>query len=194
MFLSRGIFLLALCACARVGPYVWVDEYPEPPEQDPGDYQIAPGDLLSIRVYGQDAMSARERVRQDGKVTLPLLGDVQAAGLPTSVLADQVKTRLKGYLATPTVSVAVEETKGLAVPVLGEVTRPGQYTLDKGAGVLEALAIAGGLTEFAHRDRVFVLRKLPNPARIRLTFESLSRGIGKASTLRLHPGDAVVVE
>ena len=96
-------------------------------------------------------MSARERVRQDGKVSLPLVGDVQAAGLASSMLAEQVKTRLKGYLATPVVSVTVEETRGLSVPVLGEVSRPGQYTLEKGSGVLEALAAAGGFTDFAHR-------------------------------------------
>jgi polysaccharide export outer membrane protein len=186
--------IVGLGSCSTVGPYVWVDDYPEPPEHNPGDYQIAPGDLLAIRVYGQDSMSARERVRQDGKVSLPLLGDVQAAGLPTSALAEHVKARLKGYLATPVVSVTVEETKGLSLAVLGEVARPGQYTLEKGSGVLEALAAAGGLTDFSHRDRIFVLRKLPNPARIRLTFEALSRGIGRANTLRLQPADAVVVE
>jgi polysaccharide export outer membrane protein len=191
----RFLPLLALlCSCASVGPYVWADQYAEPSEQNPGEYQIAPGDLVAIRVYGQDAMSARERVRQDGKVSLPLVGDVQAAGLASTMLAEQVKTRLKGYLATPVVSVTVEETRGLSVPVLGEVAHPGQYTLEKGSGVLEALAAAGGFTDFAHRDRIFVLRKVPNPARIRFTFEALSRGLGRGSTLRLHPSDAVVVE
>src|SRR5438552_15753197 len=98
MFARRCLLplLLLLCSCATVGPYVWVDAYAEPPEQNPGDYQIAPGDLLAIRVYGQDSMSARERVRQDGKVSLPLVGDVQAAGLASSLLAGQVKARLKG--------------------------------------------------------------------------------------------------
>lgn len=186
--------LVALCSCASVGPYVWVDDYAEPAEANPGEYQIAPGDLLSIRVYGHDPLSGRERVRQDGKISLPLVGDVVAAGLAPSALGDQIKARFKEFLATPAVSVAVEEMKALSVAVLGEVARPGHYTMERGAGVLEALAAAGGLTDFSHRDRIFVVRKLPNPARIRLTFEAVSRGIGRAGTLRLQQADSVVIE
>src|SRR5205823_5925411 len=152
---------------------------------DPGDYHIATGDLLFIRVYNQDAMSARDRVRQDGKVSLPLLGEVQAAGLTPRLLDEQLKARLKEFLATPVVSVSVEETRGVSVSVVGEVSRPGQYTLERGAGVLEALAAAGGFTDFAHRDRIFVLRKRPVLNRIRFTFEVLSRGLGKATTFRV---------
>jgi polysaccharide export outer membrane protein len=184
----------AFSACSSPGRYVWVDEYAEPAEPAPGEYQISPGDLLFVRVYGQDAMSAHERVRQDGRVSLPLVGDVQAAGLTPSALAAQVKVRLKEFLGAPAVSVAVEETRALSIAVVGEVARPGQYPLEKGAGVLEAIAAAGGLTDFSHRDRIFVLRKLPNPARIRLTFEALSRGIGRASALKLHHADSIVVE
>jgi polysaccharide export outer membrane protein len=88
----------------------------------------------------------------------------------------------------------VEETRPLTVPVLGEVAHPGQYALERGAGVLEALAAGGGLTEFAHRDRIFVLRRHPVQVRIRSTFEALSRGQGRAAAFRLESGDVVVVE
>jgi polysaccharide biosynthesis/export protein len=183
-----------MCSCAPVGRYVWVDEYAEPPQVGPGDYQIGPGDLLAIRVYGHDAISTRERVRQDGKISVPLLGDVQAAGLSPGKLGEDLKSRLKDFLSAPFVTVGVEEIRPLAVPVLGEVNRPGQYTLEKGSGVLEALAAAGGLTDMAHRDRIFVLRKNPSAVRIRLSFEALSRGQGRASAFRLQPADSVVVE
>src|SRR5256885_2432906 len=86
----------------------------------------------------------RSRVRQDGKVSVPLVHDVQAAGLSPSMLAEQIQTRLKEYLNVPRVTVAVEEIRPLTVPVVGEVSHPGQYNLDKGGGVIEALAAAGG--------------------------------------------------
>jgi polysaccharide export outer membrane protein len=184
--------LAALVSCAHVGSYVWVDDYALPADGD--DYLIAPGDLLSVLVYRQEGMSVRERVRQDGKVSLPLLRDVQAAGLSPSTLAEQIQARLKDYINVPVVTVSVAETRPLAVPVLGEVGHPGQYTLEKGAGILDALAAAGGFTEFAHRDRIFVLRRQPALVRIRSTFEALSRGQGRAIAFRLQSGDAVVVE
>jgi polysaccharide export outer membrane protein len=187
--------LVALVSCAQVGPYVWVDDYAPPADGEAGeDYRIAPGDVLSVLVYRQEGMSARERVRQDGKVSLPLLRDVHAAGLSASMLAEQIQERLKEYINVPVVTVAVEETRPLAVPVLGEVAHPGQYALEKGAGVLDALAAAGGLTDFASRDRIFVLRRMPALVRIRSTFEALSRGQGRAIAFRLRPGDVVVVE
>ena len=191
------IALAAIC-CSSVGPYVWVDDYKPPPPEAPPDpeYQIAPGDMLAVRVYQQDALSTRERVRPDGKVSLPLLHDVQVAGLSPEAVAKQIQDRLKegGFLNVPSVNVTVEEMKPVAVPVLGEVTHPGQYNLDKSSGVLEALAAAGGFTDFAHRDRIFVLRRQAQLTRIRFTFESLSRGRGRASEFRLQTGDAVVVE
>jgi polysaccharide biosynthesis/export protein len=187
-------FALAV-SCAQIGPYVWMDDYTPPGDGNvAGDYRIVAGDLLAVQVYREEGLSARERVRQDGKVSVPLLGDVQAAGLSPSDLAQEIQSRLKAYINVPVVTVAVEETRPLIVPVLGEVTTPGQYTLERGAGVLEALAAAGGFTEFAHRDRIFVLRRQPTLVRIRSTFEALSRGRGKASGFRLQPGDAVVVE
>ena len=188
----RSLGLAALVSCAGVGPYVWVDDYA--PLAEANDYRIAPGDVLSVVVYRQEGMSTHERVREDGKISLPLIRDVQAAGLSTSELSEQIQTRLKNFINAPAVTVGVVETRPLVVPVLGEVVRPGQYTLEKGAGVLDALAAAGGFTEFAHRDRIFVLRRPSKLTRIRSTFEALSRGQGLAAAFRLQAGDVVVVE
>jgi polysaccharide export outer membrane protein len=190
-----SLSVAATVSCARVGPYVWVDDYAPPAQVETGgDYQIATGDLLAVLVYHEEGMSTHARVRQDGKVSVPLLHDVQAAGLTPGMLAEQIQVRLKAYINVPRVTVVVEETRPLTVPVLGEVAHPGQYLLERGAGVLEALAAGGGLTEFAHRDRIFVLRRHPTPVRIRSTFEALSRGQGRATAFRLQAGDVVVVE
>jgi polysaccharide biosynthesis/export protein len=94
----------------------------------------------------------------------------------------------------PRVMVVLEETKPLAVAVMGEVVHAGMYTLIPGAGVAEALASAGGLTEFAHRDRIFVVRRTPQLVRIRFTYSALVGGSGKAPTFRLQNGDVVVTE
>jgi polysaccharide export outer membrane protein len=184
-----------LLSCAPVGPYVWADDYLASAEKEPGSgYRIGVGDLISVRVFGHEGISARERVREDGKVSFPFLRDVQAAGFAPQGLAEQIQARLKDYINAPVVTVAVEETRPLTIPVLGEVVRPGQYTLERGAGMLDALASAGGLTDFAHRDRIFVVRRQSAVVRIRSTFAALSTGQGRAAMLRLQPGDCVVVE
>ena len=183
--LDFGLLLAAATACAPTGPYVWADDYIAAVEkQPPKVYQIAVGDLVAVRVFGHEDLSVRERVREDGKISLPILKDVDAAGFAPQALGEQVRARLKDYVNAPVVTVTLEESRPLIVPVLGEVTRAGQYTLEKGSGVLEALASAGGLTDYAHRDRIFILRRQSPPVRIRTTFSGLSQGQGRASVLR----------
>jgi len=199
--LSRGLAVVALlcgvaCGHSR-GAYVWADKLPREPAPEPG-YRIAPGDVLAVRVWNQEAMSTpRVRVRNDGVVTLPLLHDVPVAGLTPPDLARQLETKLKTYVVNPVVTVAVEEIRAVQVAILGEVGRPGQYDLDRDAGVLHALAAAGGLTHFADPDRIFVLRSGPGGtggARVRFTYDALVRGSGPSATYRLRPGDVIVVE
>lgn len=161
------------------------------------EYVIAAGDSLQVRVFQQDSMSARVKVRGDGKVSLPLLGDVPAAGKSTAALATELQVRLKDFINNPVVTVSLEETRPVTVSVLGEVGRAGVVTLEQNSGVLQALAAAGGLNDFAHRDGIFVLRKVagqPAPRRIRFTWEALTRGEGAAARFTLQPGDVVVAE
>jgi polysaccharide export outer membrane protein len=191
-------FALALAllagACAH-DEYVWVADFPRSAPPQVGEYVVAPGDVLSIRVWNQDGMSGKVRVRSDGKISLPFLNDVMAAGYKPDVLAQQIQVRVKDFLTTPVVTVSLEEVKPLTVSVLGEVSKAGQYGLEPGAGVLNALATAGGLTDYAHRDRVFVLRDVGGkPARIRFDYRELAQAQGPAAAFRLQSGDVVVVE
>src|SRR5262245_59166662 len=112
--------LACAVSCADLGKYVWVEDY-TPPPMSAGTYVIQPSDMLNIRVYNQPEMSARERVRPDGKITLPFLYDVQAAGLKPNDLAQELETRLKEFLVNPRVTVTVEEAKQLSISVVGEV-------------------------------------------------------------------------
>lgn len=164
---------------------------------DVTEYVIASGDVLQVRVFQQDAMSARVKVRADGKVSLPLVNDVPAAGKSPGVLAQELQVRLKDFINNPVVTVSLEETRPVTVSVLGEVPRAGVVTIEAGSGVLQALAAAGGLTDFAHRDGIFVLRKTPGqaaPKRIRFRWEQLTQGEGPAAKFVLVPGDVVVAE
>lgn len=186
-----------LGACATAGSaYVPVNDYGEAPEapQSVSGYVMQPGDLIQVRVFNQPDMSARVRVREDGKISIPFLNDVSAIGLTPNGLALQLQTRLKEFINAPIVTVSLEEPHPFSISVIGEVNKPGVYALQPGAGVLQALAAAGGLTQYASKDRIFVVRDAPARARIRFEFDQLTRAEGKAATFRLRVGDVVVVE
>ncbi len=187
------------CSASRGGAFVWVDEVPLgelPAPSSSQNYVFRPGDVLQVRVFGQDGMSARTRIRPDGNITLPFLNDVQAAGYTPTELGRQIQDRLRKFVNEPVVTVSLEETQALQVPVIGEVERPGTYVVREGSGVLELLAQAGSLTEFARRDGIYVHRR--NEAgelvRIRFKYDDLVRGRGNADRFRLQSGDVMVVE
>jgi polysaccharide export outer membrane protein len=186
--------LLALAACATTGSYTWVQDYPDPPPVPDSGIVLVPGDVITIRVYKEPDMSTKTRVRNDGKVSLPFLNDVDAAGMTPVMLAASLQKRLKEYMNVPNVTVSLDDPRPNTIPVTGEVTKPGIFALDPGAGVVAALAAAGGLSPFASSDRIFVLRQLPAPARIRFSYRDLQNGEKKAVSFQLRQGDAVVVE
>jgi polysaccharide export outer membrane protein len=192
---------LSSAACGHPHPYLWVDAVPRNMNATETTYLIAPGDVIGVRVFNQEASSVeRARVREDGRIAIPFLNDVEVAGMEPVDLARRLEVRLKEFVVAPVVTVIVHERRPLRVSVLGRVTRPGVYDLDRGAGVLHALAAAGGLTPFAHDDGVFVLRSGywadgdPAPARIRFRYGDLAAGKAPASAFALLAGDVVVVE
>jgi polysaccharide biosynthesis/export protein len=196
MLCARVLLLpvLALLGCASTtGLYVWVDDYKEPPAVPEKSTVLVAGDVITIRVFNQPDMSTKTRVRNDGKVSMPFLNDVDAAGLTPVALAKQMQLRLKEYINTPVVTISLDDPRPYVIPVTGEVAKPGVFPLDPGAGVLAALASAGGLTPFASQDRIFVIRPQP-PARIRFTYTALQNGEAKSIQFQLRQGDAVVVE
>jgi polysaccharide export outer membrane protein len=183
-----------LLASAQSAPFVWVDQVQDLGQSPTGEYTIGIGDLLSIQVWDQEKISARTRVRSDGRISLPFVNDIQAAGKVPVRLASEIESGLRSVILNPRVTVVVEESKPLSISVLGEVLKPGLQTLDVGAGVAQALAAAGGLNAFAHKDRIFVLRSGPTAPRIRFKYEALIGAVGRAPLFRLRSGDVVVVE
>jgi len=184
---------LAAAGCANLGPYVWVDELAETAPPAGGEYTLAPGDSIFVRVFNQDNISGRTRIRPDGRITVPFVNDVPAAGRTPEQLASTLESLLRSYIKQPVVTVSLEEVGPTHLSVLGEVARPGAYQVERGQGILRALAAAGGLTEFAHKDRIFVLRSGPQQ-RIRFSFDALSVPNSPAARFRLQDQDVVVVQ
>lgn len=190
------VLALAASACRSSGAYVKIDDYKAPVEAPAQAYVIRPGDVLQVKVLGQESVSARAKVRPDGKISLPLLGDVAAAGMTPPELALQIQERLAKFIVSPSVSVSLEEPRALMISVLGEVSKVGSYPLEQGSGLMEAIAAAGGLTPYAASDRIIIIRREPsgNRVRIRFDYEALTQLRGAAATFRLQNGDVIVVE
>lgn len=159
-----------------------------------GEYRIGPEDVLDIAVWNNPAISRNMPVRPDGKISLPLLNDVQAAGLSPRELRDVLMQRLTDYMPSPEVSVIVREVHSFKVSVIGEVKTPGRYELKSRATVLDVLAQAGPFTEFASRARIFVIRSNGTAVkRIPFNYNKIVSSDAPDGNFSLQPGDIVVV-
>lgn len=177
--------LLALRAPAESGS--------TPPGPDDG-YRIGPEDTLLIAVWKNEAISRTVPVRPDGMISLPLLHDVEAAGLTPTELRDVLRAKLSEFIPTPEVSVIVTEVRSFKVSVLGEVAKPARYELKSWTTVLDVLALAGGLTEFAARSRIVILRHEGRTLkRIPFNYNKAIGADGEQANLDLRPGDIVLV-
>ena len=159
-----------------------------------GDYRIGPEDVLDVAVWNNTSISRTVPVRPDGKISLPLLNDVQAAGLTPMQLRDVLTKKLVEYVPAPEVSVIVREVRSFNVSVIGEIRAPGRYELKSRTTVLDVLARAGPFSDFASRARIFVLR--PNGTtmkRIPFNYNKVIAADGEAENFLVQPGDIVVV-
>src|SRR5919197_3763539 len=160
----------------------------------PAAYVIGPEDVLDISVWKNTDISRTVPVRPDGKISLPLLNDVQAAGLSPAQLRDVLMKRLADYMPSPEVSVIVREVHSFKVSVIGEVKTPGRYELKSRATVLDVLAQAGPFSDFASRGRIFVLRHDGTTMkRIPFNYNKVIAADGEHENFFLQPGDIVVV-
>ncbi len=158
------------------------------------EYIIGPTDILEIHVWREPDLSRTIPVRPDGKITLPLLNDVQASGLTPLELKAGIEKRLAEFVESPTVSVAVLEIHSKNIFVLGQVESPGRYPLQQGLTVLQALSLAGGLAEWADKGDVVILRKENGKqSRIKFDYKNVSKGKNLEKNIVLQPGDTIIV-
>jgi polysaccharide export outer membrane protein len=157
------------------------------------DYVIGPGDVLQITVWKNDTLSRTLPVRPDGKISMPLLHDVQAAGLTAMQLRDKIATALGEFMPNPEVAVSVSDVRSMRVSILGEVAKPGVLELRGQTTILEAIAMAGGFKDFASPSKITIIRLDEQGKTKRIRF-NYNRAIGSDDeNLVLRSGDVVVV-
>ncbi len=160
-----------------------------------GDYIIGPQDVLVINVWKEPEISRAVPVRPDGKISLPLVGDIVASGLTPMQLEKVISEDLKAYIANPEVAVIVQAVNSRKFNIVGEIARPGSYSLTKQMTVLDAIAQAGGPRDFAKVKKIYVLRQLKDGERLRIPFnyKDIIRGRNFHQNVELQPGDTIVV-
>ena len=156
---------------------------------------IGPEDLLAINVWKEPDISRSIPVRSDGKITLPLVGELQASGKTPSEVEQQITAKLQGFISDPDVTVIVQEIHSQRFNILGQVAKPGSYQLSTSSSVLDAIALAGGFRDFAKKKSIYVLRQTANgeQARLQFNYKDVIRGKNPQQNIRLKPRDTIVV-
>ena len=161
---------------------------------DDPNYSIAPEDVLTIDVWKEPEISRTVPVRRDGKISLPLLNDLQAAGLTPTQLGAEIVEKLKATIVHPQVTVIVAQMSSLRVYILGQVTRAGAYPLVPDMTVMQALSIAGGFTPYANLKKIYVMRSENGASRIYpMNYKEVISGRKTQQNIPLKAGDTIVV-
>jgi polysaccharide export outer membrane protein len=157
-------------------------------------FVIGNDDVLAINVWKEPDISRSIPVRSDGKISLPLVGEVQAAGLTPLKLEKDIASKLKNYISEPEVTVMVQQVNSQKFNILGQVVRPGSYVIANSPTVLDALALAGGFRDFAKKKSVYVLRQgATGDSRIPFNYKDVSEGKNMSQNIKLQPGDTIIV-
>jgi polysaccharide export outer membrane protein len=165
----------------------------------PTEFLIGPEDVLMVTVWRNQELSKEVIVRPDGKISLPLLGDIKASGLTAEALSKQVADKLVEFMSTPNVSVQVKEINSYHIYAVGEVGKPGKIVLKSFTSVVQGISYAGGFTTFASRNNVHVLRNVKNgqgetkQVMIPVPYQDIVKGINLEANIILKAGDVIVV-
>ena len=157
---------------------------------DPKTYVIGAQDILSVKVWREQDFTGLYTVRPDGKITLPLIGDVQASGLTPERLGEQLKQGLSNYINSPDVSVSLQTVNSKKFYITGEVNRPGEYVLAIPTKVFDALSNSGGFRDFANKKKIIIIR---GADRLKFNYQDILKGKNLEQNIFLENGDTVVV-
>lgn len=186
---------LSLAACAAERPYVWAQNLPATADADAAENTIHARDSLAISVRDQPPLSGEFVVRDDGGYMHPMLGNVIVVGRTPADVERELQVRLAALVVHPQVTVTIARVGPVRVSVVGEVRTPGLYELSRDRSLIAALAAAGWLTDYASRDRIFVVRKGDGESRIRFRAADVTAPADPArARFRLRDADVVVVE
>jgi len=168
----------------------------EKPADKPHDdsFVIGNDDVLAINVWKEPDISRSIPVRSDGKISLPLVGEVQAAGLTPLKLEKDIAEKLKSYISEPEVTVMVQQVNSQKFNILGQVNKPGSYVIANSPTVLDAIALAGGFRDFAKRKSIYVLRHgASGEVRLAFNYKDVSQGKNMDQNVKLQPGDTIII-
>jgi polysaccharide export outer membrane protein len=159
------------------------------------EYEIGADDILAINVWKEPDLCRTVPVRPDGKITMPLLGDLQAAGRTPLRLQQDIQQGLKAYVSVPEVTVTVQEVKSLKFNIVGQIMKPGSYPLSESTTVLDAIAQAGGVGIYAKSNSIYVLRLRADGSSVQLPFhyKQVLKGSNLSQNIKLQPRDTIVV-
>jgi polysaccharide export outer membrane protein len=162
--------------------------------EDPSAYHIGPADVLNIYVWKEPDLSRDVTVLPDGKITFPLIGEIQAQGRTVAELKKIITDKLKDYVTAPEVTVVVKDPLSQRIYVIGKVTTPGQLPLDPGMTVLQALSAAGGLAQWADEKKIRIIRREGDKeVQYRFNYKQYIAGKKIEQNILLKPGDTIVV-
>jgi polysaccharide biosynthesis/export protein len=189
------LFLMLFVSCAKTGYQVIDrDDTILAALQQNKPYILGCGDTLRVTVWRHEESSADAVIMPDGKISLPLVGDMAAAGLTVDELKDELNRKYSEYLTEPHITVTVKETNSLKIYVLGEVTRPGEFKLTSYTDVLQALSMAGGFTMYANKSAIEIIRKEGDKKiKINFNYNEVVKGKNLNQNIPLKPGDVIVV-
>ena len=184
---SRGTSAAAVSTAPAQPPAASGDR----PNDD--SFVIGNDDLLAINVWKEPDLSQKIQVRSDGKISLPLLGEVQATGLTPLQLQQDLTVRLRNFITKPQVTVMVEQINSKKINILGQVGKPGSYSLAVAPTIVDAIAASGGPRDFAKEKSIYILREKTGGGQTRIVFNYKDFLKGKNQNIKLEPGDTVVV-
>jgi polysaccharide export outer membrane protein len=160
----------------------------------PANYVVGPEDVLGIVFWRETEMSGDVTVRPDGRITLPLIGEIQAEGQKPEALRDQIKAAAGKYISDANVTVIVRQVNSRKVFITGNVTNPGSFPLTGPRNVMQVIALAGGLTEYADAKNITIVRNENGASRsFKFNYRDVAKGKKLEQNIQLRPGDTVVV-
>lgn len=177
------------------GPGPETSESAVGPKAHDDSFIIGNDDVLAVNVWKEPDISRSIPVRSDGKISLPLAGEVQAAGQTPAKLEAEIASRLKNYISEPEVTVMVQQINSQKFNILGQVAKPGSYVITNAPTVLDAIAMAGGFRDFAKKKSIYVLRQNADGTQAKLPFnyKDVIKGVSPGQNVRLQPRDTIVV-
>lgn len=160
------------------------------------EYIIGPEDVLEITVWKNADLSKQVQVRPDGRISLPLLGDISAVAKTPTQLTEEISAGLRAYMENPTISVMIKDVQSYNIYVLGEVNRPGKYPLKSKTTLLQGITVAGGFTPMAARNKIVVFRFTKDgegQTKLKASYDDIVVRDGSSQNIELKPGDQIVV-